>query len=348
MRTLTIIAALLCVLPVAAKTLSVGPDAEYADIQTALDAASAGDVVSVAAGFYKVPGGVKAKTSDVTLKGAGADKTILDGMGKPCTVVSVEAKGVTVTGLTLQNGGDGFYAGDNNYVTLSYCVVTGFGNRGILLGSGEPYALIDHNTFAHNQGATMYSFRDDARTKFTNNISYENERAILTDSTMSHMTIKYNCFYDGTNDSEATRTSKTNFRADPLFVDATEDFHLMEGSPCLGKGTDGSNIGALDTGKNPVIEKPVASKPSGGYEIVVCTQDSDLGEKILQVLRTEGFASSESYVDAAQNDEASITYEAATKDDIKAMLKLVGRFYDGKLEELYELNMDNTIFINLP
>ena len=82
MRMLVIAAALLCVLPVAAKTLNVGSGAEYTDIQTALDAASAGDVVSVAAGYYRVPAGVEVKQNNVALKGAGAEQTILDGEGE--------------------------------------------------------------------------------------------------------------------------------------------------------------------------------------------------------------------------------------------------------------------------
>jgi len=345
-----IAAAMLCVLPVAAKTLNVGPGAKYTSIQTALDSASAGDVVSVAAGYYNVPDGIELKTDNVTLKGAGAEQTILDGMDKAYAIVSARAKGVTVTGFTLQNGtSHGFYISEDNYGTLSYCVVAGNKDRGILLGSGEPYAVLDHNTFANNRVSTIYSYRDDARTKFTNNISYENGRAIVTDSTVTHMTIKYNCFYGGTNDSEAARTSKTNFLADPLFVDATEDFHLLEGSPCLSKGEKKSNIGALGKGKNPVIEKPTAKKTSGVYKIIVYANDEDLGQKVLDVLVAGGFGNSESYVGDGPDDDANIKYGAATRDDVKAMRKLISVFYDGKLEEQEEFDSDDyDVSINLP
>jgi hypothetical protein len=350
MRMLVIAAALLCVLPVAAKTLNVGPVAEYTDINSALSAASSGDVVSVATGYYEVPDGIDIETDNVTLKGAGADQTILDGMGKAYAVVSAKAKGVTVTGFTLQNGSShGFYASENNYGTLSYCVVTGCKDRGILLGSGEPYAVIDHNTFANNQVSTIYSYRDDARTKFTNNISYENGRAIVTDSTVSHMTIKYNCFYGGTNDSVALKTSKTNIGADPMFVDAESDFHLTDGSPCLGKGEKKSNIGALGKGKNPVIEKPTAKKASGAYKIVVFADDEDLGKKVLDVLIAGGFGNSESYVTDEPEYDASIRYGAATTDDIEAMHKLISALYDGEIEESNDFDSDDyDVYIDLP
>lgn len=341
MRVITVIvAALMLALPMAAKTLNVGPGAEYTDINSALSAASSGDVVSVAAGYYGVPDGVDIETDNITLKGAGADQTILDGMDKAYAVVSAKAKGVTVTGFTLQNGSShGFYASENNYGTLSYCVITGCKDRGMLLGSGEPYAVIDHNTFANNQVSTIYSYRDDARTKFTNNISYEDGRAIVTDSTVSHMTIKYNCFYGGANDSVAAKTSKTNMIKDPKFLDADSDFHLQ----------DGSNIGALGKGKNPVIEKPAAKKASGVYKIVVLADDEDLGKKVLDVLVAGGFGNSESYVTGGPDDDANIKYGAATRDDVKAMRKLISVFYDGKLEETEEFDSDDyDVFINLP
>ena len=58
MKAMTVVAALLCALPIAAKTLNVGPGAQYTDIGAALSAASDGDVVSVAAGIYEVPDGI--------------------------------------------------------------------------------------------------------------------------------------------------------------------------------------------------------------------------------------------------------------------------------------------------
>jgi hypothetical protein len=350
MRILIIAAALLCVLPVAAKTLHVGPSAEYESIQTALDAASTGDVVSVAPGYYNVPAGVEVKQNSVTLKGAGAEQTFLDGEGEAYSVVKISAEGVTVTGFTLQNGSShGAYVSGTNWGNIHHNVITGNTDRGILLGSGTPHAVIDHNTFANNKVSAIYSYSDDPRTKFTNNVVYENGRAIVTDSTMSHMTVKYNCFWGQSNDSEATRTSKTNFRADPLFVNTTSDFHLQEGSPCLGKGEKESNIGALGTGTNPVIEKPKKEAGGAEYRVVVFANDQDLGEKVLGVIKAAGFAKDESYASDEPTEDANIKYGAASEDDISAIHKLVSVLYDGEIEESNEFDSDDyDVFINLP
>jgi hypothetical protein len=71
----------------AAQTLTVGPtktcpDADYTKIQDAIDAASAGDTISICAGTYvegKGKAGTNALTIDknLTLKGAGVDQTIV-------------------------------------------------------------------------------------------------------------------------------------------------------------------------------------------------------------------------------------------------------------------------------
>jgi hypothetical protein len=351
MRVTVLAAALLALaLPLAAKTLNVGPGAEYTDIQTALDAASSGDVVSVASGYYEVPAGVEVRANNVTLKGAGAEQTFLDGEGDAYTVVKISAEGVTVTGFTLQNGSShGAYINESNWGNIHHNVITGNSDRGILLGSGTPHAIIDHNTFANNKVSAIYAYTDNPKTKFTNNVVYENGRSIVTDSTMSHMTVKYNCFWGQSNDSEATRTSKTNFRADPLFVNSSSDFHLQDGSPCLGKGEKESNIGALGTGTNPVVEKPAKKAVAASYRVVVFANDQDLGERVLGVIKAAGFAKDESYVSDEPNEDADIKYGAASEDDISAIRKLVSVLYDGEIEESNEFDSDDyDVFINLP
>jgi hypothetical protein len=351
MRVTVIAVALLALaLPIAAKTLNVGPGAQYTDIQTALDAASSGDVVSVASGYYPVPAGVEIKADNVTLKGAGADRTILDGENKAYTVVKLGAKGVTVSGFTLENGSShGAYVTDDNWGYIQNNVIAANMDRGILLGSGTPHAIIDHNTFANNKVSAIYAYTDNPKTKFTNNVVYENGRSIVTDSTMSHMTVKYNCFWGQSNDSEATRTSKTNFRADPLFVNSESDFHLQDGSSCLGKGEKESNIGALGTGANPAIEKPAKVASGAKYRVVIFANDEDLGEKVLGVIKAAGFAEDESYVTDEPNEDADIKYGAASEDDISAIHKLVSVLYDGDIEETNDFDSDDyDIFINLP
>ncbi|MBN2465719.1 right-handed parallel beta-helix repeat-containing protein [candidate division WOR-3 bacterium] len=351
MKVITVIAAtLLLILPVAAKTVNVGLGAEYTDVQTALDAASSGDVVNVAAGYYSVPDGVEVKKSNVTLKGAGPEQTYLDGEGDAYSVIKIGAEGVTVTGFTLKGGSShGVYINSSNWGNIHHNVITGNGDRGILLGMGTPHAVIDHNTFANNKVSAIYAYTDDPRTKFTNNVVYKNGRSIVTDSTMSHMTVKYNCFHGQSNDEAAVATSKTNLHDDPMFVDAESDFHLQKGSPCLGKGEKKPNIGALGTGTNPVVEKPASKENGGQYRVVVFTNDEDLGEKILNVIKAAGYADDESYVTDEPDDDANIKYGAAGSDDIKAIRKLVSALYDGKIDLSDEFDSDdNDVFISLP
>jgi hypothetical protein len=85
------------------------PVCEYALIQDALDASVDGDQILVAAGTYS--GELMIRTS-VTLLGAGAGQTIINGGGPVVTVspgTSVRVRGVTITGgfwrSTTRNGG---------------------------------------------------------------------------------------------------------------------------------------------------------------------------------------------------------------------------------------------------
>ena len=275
MRVITVIAAaLLLALPVAAKTLNVGPSAKYKTIDAALKAAKPGDMVSVAAGFYRVPHGVSL-TSDlnnVTLQGAGADRTILDGADSADDVVSIYAKGATVTGFTLQNAtttGACFH-GDTNWGVIDHNVIIGIPYVAVRLAPCMIHAVIDHNTFVKNDQFAISGEGGDPGTEITNNIFYENcdespvFRSIVTGGMVSHVTpVKYNCFWGQPNDSATAATSSTNLRVDPQLVAPPNDFHLADGSLCIGAGQNRTDIGALGKGKNPVAESPTAKEKGG-------------------------------------------------------------------------------------
>ncbi len=78
--------------------LELNVPGDYATIQAAMDAATYGDVVQVAAGDYYES--VAFRSSEVTLAGAGPGQTILHGQ------VRMRSKdGVRVTGLTITNSG---------------------------------------------------------------------------------------------------------------------------------------------------------------------------------------------------------------------------------------------------
>ncbi|HEY7798548.1 MAG TPA: parallel beta-helix domain-containing protein [Hyphomonadaceae bacterium] len=89
--------------------IAPGPDA-YTQLQTRLQDAKAGDVIEIGEGTFNFTNGLSLDVDNVTLKGAGQDKTILSfkgqtGAGEGLLVTS---DGVTLTGFTMQDSkGDG-------------------------------------------------------------------------------------------------------------------------------------------------------------------------------------------------------------------------------------------------
>ncbi|MBS0332191.1 MAG: hypothetical protein JSS35_05445, partial [Proteobacteria bacterium] len=94
-----------------AKTLTVTPGGDAQDkIQTALLDAKPGDTVMIAAGRYELTDGVSLDVANVTVKGAGADKTILsfDGQKSSGEGFLITSNKVTVRDLGVENcKGDG-------------------------------------------------------------------------------------------------------------------------------------------------------------------------------------------------------------------------------------------------
>lgn len=85
-------------------SLSVPHD--YATIQSAINAASYGDTINVAAGVY-FENTILAK-SGINLRGAGSESTIIDGSSNVAPVINVaNCFDVTISGFTITKGGNG-------------------------------------------------------------------------------------------------------------------------------------------------------------------------------------------------------------------------------------------------
>lgn len=92
------------------------PDAAFNRIMTAVDAASDGDTVLIAAGTYREC--VEIDSKFIHFKGAGRDKTVIDaeGKGRALTLYGAPIGGFRIEGVTLANGraetGAGLYVSD--------------------------------------------------------------------------------------------------------------------------------------------------------------------------------------------------------------------------------------------
>lgn len=87
---------------VAATHTVCASDCDFSDVQAAIDAAATGDTVTIAAGVYPAHLIVRGKT--LTVQGAGAATTVLDGNQTGRVLVVEPDAVVTVQNLTVRNG----------------------------------------------------------------------------------------------------------------------------------------------------------------------------------------------------------------------------------------------------
>jgi parallel beta-helix repeat protein len=163
--------------PVMAKTISVnnGPDAQE-KLQEALINAEPGDVVSLAAGRYAITDGLSLDVNKVTVKGAGAQATILDftgqqGAGEGLLVTSddvvlrdfavenskgdgIKSKGADrivyyhlrvewTGGPKESNGAYGIYPVESQDVLIDSVIVRGASDAGIYVGQSRNIIVRD-------------------------------------------------------------------------------------------------------------------------------------------------------------------------------------------------------------
>ncbi|QUD90441.1 parallel beta-helix domain-containing protein [Phenylobacterium montanum] len=140
--------------PALAKTLDVaaGPDAQER-IQSALIDAKPGDVVRLGAGRFDLADGLSLDVANVTVTGAGADKTILafDAQKGSAEGLLVTSNGVTVRDLAVQNAhGNGVKAKGVDRITMKNLIVEWTGGPKSSNGAYGVYpvsstnVLIDH------------------------------------------------------------------------------------------------------------------------------------------------------------------------------------------------------------
>ena len=116
-------------------------------------------------------------------------------------------------------------------------------------------------------------------------------------------TIDNTLYYNTTDDADATHTACLT--VDPVFVDAANgNLALAEGSPALGAGTDGSNLG--DPRWNaPAVEEEyevmditmtnLVVEEMEGYLVLTASDDDNTGLNVMLALNADGTVSEMSY-----------------------------------------------------
>ncbi len=205
-----IVSALAIVSPVsgAAQTITVGPTGSYKTIQSALNAASAGDVILVQSGTY-YENVIVAKA--VTLKAApGATPVVNAGAKFPAFRVRSNAR---IEGFTVRNGGSsysGFYVSGSG-ATIINNRISGCG-WGIFLTTGTG------NTVKGNtvDGAATdgIGISNSNRNTITGNKVTNSGKGLSIEGTSSGNTIYFNDFNNGYSVSGVTNTFNSPSAAD--------------------------------------------------------------------------------------------------------------------------------------
>lgn len=183
-----------------ASTLSVGAGQTYTTIQSAVDAATAGDIVSVSEGTYAE--NVVIKKNDIAIIGKNKEKTIIDSKKIGSGIRIDQANNVKISGFTIQNSGgsgkeDGgvtIYAARNNMVANSI-----FTNNvaGISIYSSSSNNIIAGNDIKANGNNGIFIFSSGGNKIYNNNIQ-KNKFGIYADSARDN-SIYSNNFIENSN-----------------------------------------------------------------------------------------------------------------------------------------------------
>jgi len=133
-------------------------------IQDGINAAGAGDTVMVAEGTYYENITLDSGHNGLTLQGAGADVTIIDGGGSGSVIDLNDFDGGTINGFTIRNGSASEGGGincDSSDSIITSCVITGnvadLNGGGVYVAGGSPTIL--NNVLTDNTalfGAAFY------------------------------------------------------------------------------------------------------------------------------------------------------------------------------------------------
>jgi parallel beta-helix repeat protein len=175
-----------------APCIAPGPDAEAA-LQTAFIEAMTGDVICLEAGTFSIRGELDLDADGVTVRGAGADATILDYSGQDTgaqgmlvrgddvtiedlQVADTAGDGITAEGVTnvtfrnvtvgweaaasTDNGAYGLYPVSSTGVTIEGCTVHGARDAGIYVGQSTDIRVQDNEARGNVAGIEIENSTD--------------------------------------------------------------------------------------------------------------------------------------------------------------------------------------------
>ncbi len=156
-----------------AATLNVGQGQTYPTIQSAIDAAKTGDIISVAEGTYSE--NLVVKTNGISIIGKNKEKTIIDGKKTGSTIQIEQANNVKVSGFTIQNsGGSGqsdagisLYRTNNNFIAN---VILVNNVVGISIYEGSNNNIVSGNEIKSNGKYGVFIFSSNDNKIYNNNI----------------------------------------------------------------------------------------------------------------------------------------------------------------------------------
>ena len=264
-----------------AGTLVVSLDGtgQYGDIQSAIDAAADGDTVLVKPGEYVVLESVTFRGKEIAVRSeSGPEVTTIrmaDRLSSYSTVVeftSQEGESSVLEGFTIAGGKfwgtqQGGVTCRGSSPTLTNCTISGNAGGGVYCYKSSP--TLTKCTISGNSGGGVYC-SEGSSPILTSCIVWGNVGSSLVVDQSSEPIVTFSCV-----EMEDVWSGEGNINSDPLFCgfdwagdvyvdagspaggdgsqgrpfqDLAQALHyslsLQSGSPCLGTGKDGSNMGA--------------------------------------------------------------------------------------------------------